>query len=128
MGRPKIDHMNRFRILFFILAATVASVFAGPRQSTSLDFDWRFHRGDVPGVVPERATNQNLSPKPEFLGLSYDDSSWRRVSVPHDYIVEGAFDPKAENQHDYLPVEPAWYRKTISIPATEKQPSVFHRR
>jgi beta-galactosidase len=112
--------MNRFQILLLILAATVASVFAGPRQSTSLDFDWRFHRGDVPGVLPEHATNQNVSPKPEFLGLSYDDSSWRKVNVPHDYIVEGAFDPKAENQHDYLPVEPGWYRKTISIPAAEQ--------
>jgi beta-galactosidase len=102
------------------LAASVGSVSAAPRQITSLDFDWRFHPGDIPGVLLDYSTNQNLSPTSEFLSSAYDDSSWQRVNVPHDYIVEGAFDPKADKQHGYLPVEPGWYRKTISIPATDQ--------
>ncbi len=101
------------------LAASVGSASAAPRQIISLDFDWRFHRGDIPGVLPDHSTNQNLSPTPEFLSPAYDDSSWQRVNVPHDYIVEGAFDPKADEAHGYLPVEPGWYRKTISIPAAD---------
>ncbi len=92
-------------------------VFATPREITSLDFNWRFHRGDIPGILPNAPTNQNLSPAPAFLSSAYDDSSWQRVDVPHDYIVEGTFDPKAEKQHGYLPVEPGWYRKSILIPA-----------
>ena len=111
--------MNRLRIHFLILAAAVNCASAAPRQVTSLDFDWRFHRGDIPGVLLNHATNQNLSPTSAFLTPTYDDSSWQEVNVPHDYTVEGTFNPKADKEHGYLPVEPAWYRKTISIPAAD---------
>jgi len=112
--------MNRLLILLFTLAVSVGSASAAPRQVTSLDFNWRFHRGDLPGVLPNDSTNQDLSPAADFLSSTYDDSLWQKVNVPHDYIVEGAFDPKAEKQHGYLPVEPSWYRKTISIPAADR--------
>jgi beta-galactosidase len=112
--------MNRFQILLLALAASVGDASAAPRQITSLDSDWRFHRGDIPGVLLNHSTDQNFSPASNFLDSAYDDSSWQKVNVPHDYIVEGAFDPKAEKQHAYLPVEPGWYRKTISIPATDQ--------
>jgi beta-galactosidase len=116
---PLFAAMFWVQILFLTFAALAGSASAAPRQVTSLDFDWRFHRGDIPGILPNNSTNQNFSPAAEFLSSAYDDSSWQRVDVPHDYIVEGAFDPKAEKQHGYLPVEPGWYRKTISIPANE---------
>ncbi|HEV2968525.1 MAG TPA: glycoside hydrolase family 2 TIM barrel-domain containing protein, partial [Pirellulales bacterium] len=54
------------------------------------------------------------------INPSYDDSSWQRVDVPHDYIVEGTFSEQANKDHGFLPVEPGWYRKTIAIPATAK--------
>jgi beta-galactosidase len=66
------------------------------------------------------STNEVVTPTQALLGAGYDDSTWQRVNVPHDYIVESGFDPKAENQHNYMPVEPGWYRKTISIPATDE--------
>jgi len=133
--------MNRFQILLLTLAVSVGSAFAAPRQITSLDFDWRFHRGDIPGVLLDHSTNGNLSVTPDFLSPAYDDSSpreilprpamlrcpgpvsrgeWQTVNVPHDYIIAGALDPKADEAHGYLPVEPAWYRKTISIPAADQ--------
>lgn len=110
----------QFHILLLTLTVLAGSVSAAPRQITSLDFDWQFHRGDIPGVLLTSLTNANLSPTPDFLSPAYDDSSWQRVNVPHDYIVEGTFDPKADETHGYLPVEPAWYRKTISIPAADQ--------
>src|SRR5579859_6140842 len=113
--------MSRICISIFTLAASAAIVqAAAPRQITSLDTDWRFHRGDVAGVFNVVSTNQNLSPTPDSLGPSFDDSTWQRVDVPHDYIVEGRVDSKADEAHGYLPVEPAWYRKTISIPAADQ--------
>ncbi|MGH7950556.1 MAG: beta-galactosidase GalA [Limisphaerales bacterium] len=117
--------MNRFQILLLALVASVCGVSAAPRQITSLDFDWRFHRGDVPGIAPDHSTNldlSHLSPATDILGSGYNDSSWQKVNIPHDYIIEGTFDPKAEadSQHGCLPVEPAWYRKIISIPATDQ--------
>lgn len=91
-----------------------------PRRVTSLDFEWRFHRGDLPGVLAAASTNGDLTPAAVFLSTTYDDSSWQEVNVPHDYIVEGAFDPKADQAHGYLPVEPGWYRKIIPIPSTDQ--------
>ena len=112
--------MTRFRFLVFMLFIAAVGVSAAPRQITSLDSDWRFHRGDVPGVLLDRPGSQDLEPTPDFLEQAYDDSSWRRVNVPHDYIIEGAFDPKADEAHGYLPVEPGWYRKSIPIPAEDR--------
>ena len=49
------------------------------RKTVSLDQDWRFHRGEVAdGQAP---------------GL--DDSSWRQLDVPHDWSIEGPFDPQS---------------------------------
>ena len=107
-------------LLFSTLIISGGRAFATSREITSLDFDWRFHRGDIPGVLPDTLTNQNTSLTSALLSPAYDDSSWQRVDVPHDYIVEETFDPKAEKQHGYLPVEPGWYRKTIFIPAGDQ--------
>src|SRR5664279_49990 len=84
-----------------------------PREIVSLDVDWRFHLGDITNaIIP-----------------AFNDHDWRRVDVPHDYVVEGTFNPTNPfviqgvrstwyALHGSLPTQPAWYRKTISIPAT----------
>lgn len=46
----------------------------------------------------------------------YDDSRWRTVNVPHDYVIEQPFTEGIDPQHASLPTPPAWYRKTIAIP------------
>ncbi|HEV2473778.1 MAG TPA: beta-galactosidase GalA, partial [Chthonomonadales bacterium] len=51
---------------------------------------------------------------------NYDDSSWRTVHLPHDYVVAGTFTPTADTSHGSLPVVPAWYRKHFTIPAADK--------
>lgn len=79
-----------------------------PRSTISLDADWRFHIGDI--AEPAR---------------TMDDRAWRHVDVPHDYVIEGTFDQNPQpgvnkewyKLHGFLPVQPAWYRKIISIPA-----------
>jgi len=91
---------------------------ASPREVVSLDFDWRFHRGDIPATLTENAAGGDAIPTDSPLSPAYDDSAWRKVDVPHDYIVEGTFDPKADTSHGSLPVEPAWYRRTIAVPAS----------
>ncbi len=90
---------------------------ASPRTVQSLDENWRFHLGDAP-----KAT-----------GAHFDDSTWRRVDVPHDYVVEGNFTrtnpfPQAASsrdeswyvQHGSLPTQPAVYRKAFDVPADAK--------
>lgn len=107
----------RLQILLLTWLAWAGSASAGPRQVTSLDFNWRFHPGDVPGISTNSLTFGNLSS--DILSPAYDDSSWENVNVPHDYIVDGTFDPKADEAHGYLPVKPAWYRKSFWVPADD---------
>ena len=47
----------------------------------------------------------------------YNDSAWRLVDVPHDFIVEGNFTPDADRGHGYLPFNISWYRKHFTVDA-----------
>jgi beta-galactosidase len=108
--------MAKFALLQILFLGWFAcGVSAGARDVISLDFNWKFHRGNIEGVISD--TNGNMFPTPAFLSPAFDDSSWQTINVPHDYIVEGAFETNADEAHGYLPVEPAWYRKTMFIPA-----------
>ncbi|MFW6153920.1 MAG: glycoside hydrolase family 2 TIM barrel-domain containing protein [Planctomycetota bacterium] len=62
---------------------------------------WRFAPGEVEGAA-----------KP-----SCDDRAWRRVDLPHDYMIEGAFDPDAATgaAGAFLPGGVGWYRKTLPL-------------
>ena len=52
---------------------------------------------------------------------SYDDASWRTVSVPHDWSVGLAFNASSPATYEggYLDGGDAWYRTTVSV---DKQP------
>jgi beta-galactosidase len=68
--------------------------------STPFDDGWKFRLGDVPGAQES----------------NYDDSNWQNVELPHDWSIEGAFDPKNASCNAYLPNGIGWYRKTFSVP------------
>ena len=48
---------------------------------------------------------------------SFDDSQWRVIDVPHDFVVEGSFSKTADQAHGYLPFGVGWYRKHMDLPA-----------
>jgi len=50
----------------------------------------------------------------------YKDEDWRKVHLPHDYVVEGRFDKKTMDSHGYLPGAVGWYRKSFDIPFSDK--------
>jgi len=52
---------------------------------------------------------------PESLA-AFDDASWRKVNLPHDFVVEGTFNEKYANNWASLPTPRAWYRKQLNIP------------
>ena len=66
-----------------------------------MDSGWRFHLGDALGAEQ----------------VAYDDGSWRRLDVPHDWSIEG------ENLRDnpgggsigFFPTGLGWYRKTFDM-------------
>ncbi len=92
-----------------------APMAGAPRRVCSLDEGWRFHLGEAPDAVAP----------------DYNDSAWRQVDVPHDYVVEGSFVPSDPGTspgskpswfslHAFLPVKSAVYRRELPIPADAK--------
>jgi beta-galactosidase len=94
---------------------------ASPRQRILFDRDWRFHQGDVAGAP---AT-------PDAPG--FDDSSWRQLNLPHDYMIEGVKGAKPQDMDGpfdkdspagaggaYLDGGVGWYRKTFTLPAADQ--------
>ncbi len=52
---------------------------------------------------------------------SYDDKSWRKLSLPHDWGIEGPFDIKLPGETGKLPwVGTGWYRKHFTVPSSAK--------
>ncbi len=73
--------------------------------------------GGIYGPVNAGYSWQTQSNAAAVYAIDYNDSSWRKVQLPHDYIVEGEYSRAANRGHGSLPVNPAWYRKTFHIPA-----------
>jgi len=58
---------------------------------------------------------------------SFDDSSWQKVSLPHDWVVDLPFAAEASHSHGYKCVGwryPAssvgWYRKKFNVPESDR--------
>ena len=54
--------------------------------------------------------------QPPESSAAFDDASWRKVNLPHDFVVEGTFNEKYSNLWGSLPTPRAWYRKRLEIP------------
>jgi beta-galactosidase len=74
-----------------------------PRSHDNFDFDWQFFRGDAPGA-------QNVD---------FDSSSWRKLDLPHDWSIEGTWDPSnpTGGAGGFFPAGIGWYRKAFAVPA-----------
>src|SRR5713226_4428690 len=91
-------------LIVAVLSITAASAQPATyaRVTSSFDSDWRFLKGDAPGAE-----------KPDF-----DDATWRKLDVPHDWSIEGPFDEKNSTggAGGFLPAGIGWYRKHFSLP------------
>ena len=96
--------MKRF---LFLLLAMAALYTVQARERKCFDADWRF-------VLADSA---------HMADVDYNDSHWRKLSLPHDWAIEGDF--YASNPSGAgggaLPGGVGWYRKTFSIPLTPSQ-------
>ena len=95
-------------LLALALASAVhaASELPGPgERRASFDHGWRFQKGELPGA--------------EAPGFA--DAAWRSLDLPHDWAIEGPFDPKINPHAGALPAfGVAWYRKHFTVPAEAK--------
>lgn len=96
-----------FTAIFVVAAIAAVSPAAqpqtSPRQVIDFDADWRFAPGDASGAEK----------------IEFDDSRWRKLDVPHDWSIEGAFDRNnlAAGAGAFLPAGIGWYRKSFVLPA-----------
>jgi len=96
-------------LLGFLSAIIVAQ--ANPiktevRNTLNFNFNWKFHKGD----------------NPQFREIGFDDSDWRKLNVPHDWSIEGDYQPDAPfgERTGFFPEGIAWYRKHFTIDACKK--------
>jgi len=99
-------------VLAVVFLSAISSLAASPgnpgetlpvaqERRVSLDANWRFFKGIAQGAED-----------PDF-----DDSSWRSLRVPHDWAIEGPFDPNLNPHTGALPISgTGWYRKTFLLP------------
>ncbi len=51
----------------------------------------------------------------------YNDAGWRKLSLPHDWAIEGPFKPEYNLRTGGLPVfDKAWYRKHFTVDASAR--------
>ena len=104
-----------------------------PAQVTLFDDGWKFAFGNASS--PEKdfgrgteyfnyftkaASIHNAGP----YAVGFDDSAWKPVQLPHDWVVDLPFSPEASHSHGYKTVgwkypetSVGWYRKHFSVPA-----------
>lgn len=73
---------------------------ADDSREISFNEDWKFYLG----------TSSSAYQK------SYDDSSWRSLTLPHDWSIEQSFTTSGEAESGFLPGGTGWYRKTFVLP------------
>ncbi len=103
------------------------------RERLLLDRGWRFHLGHADD--PQRdfgyGQSEEFAKTGAFMATpskpDFDDSGWRAVDLPHDWVVELPFE-NAEplcNQgfkpvgRDYPATSIGWYRRVFKIPASD---------
>ncbi|HEX3168012.1 MAG TPA: beta galactosidase jelly roll domain-containing protein, partial [Chitinophagaceae bacterium] len=99
-----------FHIAFVFCLVLQLNTFAQVRSVIGFNKEWKFYLGD-----------DSLAKEP-----SYNDSKWRKLSLPHDWSIESDFkkDFPATTQGGALPGGIGWYRKTFILPSSAKEKNV----
>ena len=106
---------------------------ASGRERLLLDFGWRFHLGhaDDPaqdfGWGRQGDTFAKSGATVPAARANFDDSSWRKLDLPHDWAIELPFENNpaltAHGSHPLGRSFPAtsigWYRRVFDIPASD---------
>ena len=85
-------------------------------RSTDFDTGWKFVLVN-PADTTDPSGKYGNSSAPHAAAVSFDDSSWRSVTLPHDWSIELA--PQASgvsNATGYFQGGLGWYRKTFTLP------------
>src|SRR2546423_15438520 len=91
----------------------------GAREKFLLDRGWLFHPGDIESPVPNTHIAAYMNHKAGWsrgaARANYDDSDWRALDLPHDWSVEGKFDPEHHVDNGFLPRGIGWDRRPFRL-------------
>ena len=104
-----------------------------PRTTVRFDDDWRFalgHASDRDRDYGHTTGYFSYLAKTGFgdgpANPAFDDRSWRRLDLPHDWAVELPFSPDASPSHGFKAIgrgfpehSIGWYRKHFTIPESD---------
>ncbi|WP_462345658.1 beta-galactosidase GalB [Coprobacter fastidiosus] len=120
------------------------------RERICLNTGWRFQKNDPEGVT-ERLDYARLKPyllpwandfiktgkkydRPAgnpgsthpYAKADFDDSSWRKLNLPHDWAIEGPFNIDYEGSTGKLPYWGiAWYRRSFDLEADDAEKRIY---
>ncbi|MFD2162150.1 glycoside hydrolase family 2 TIM barrel-domain containing protein [Paradesertivirga mongoliensis] len=109
--------MIRYKLKNLVLVCLFAtsSLFAQKsetvRNVVPFEENWKFIQKDVAGAE-----------KPD-----YNDNTWKTLSVPHDWSIEGPYDRNNTTGRGggYLPGGIGWYRKSFTIPQRDAGKKIY---
>ncbi|MBN1457666.1 MAG: beta galactosidase jelly roll domain-containing protein, partial [Sedimentisphaerales bacterium] len=103
------------------------------REKLLMDFGWKFafgHPYDTQKDFDNGTSYFSYFAKTGYgdgaAKLDFDDSSWRKLDLPHDWAVEVPFDGNGSHSHGYKAVgrkfpdtSVGWYRKSFVVPQSD---------
>ncbi len=99
------------RTLFFTLLLSIMA--SGPVCSGNWNLfnnNWKFTKGN-----PENAQS-----------INFDDSSWEKVNLPHDWAIKGPFNEQENGSTGKLPWRgEGWYRNTFTLSSEDQGKVVY---
>ena len=120
-------------ILCFINAKAQNQDKTANREHILMDAGWRFALGHA--YDPAKDFNNGTGSFSYFAKTGYgdgaaapqfDDRSWRKINLPHDWAVEQPFSSKGSFSHgskaigrNFPEASVGWYRKTFTVPASD---------
>ncbi|TSE04718.1 sugar-binding domain-containing protein [Aquimarina algiphila] len=102
----------------FYLLLSILSVFSSctnnnegiSRVIEDFNYDWRFYLGD----------------EPEAYKLSFNDTNWTVLNVPHDWSIEEGYQKEGETaaSSGFVPGGIGWYRKSFLLTEADKNKQI----
>lgn len=82
--------------------------------------DWLFTTEKQSGMAYDAYQLTKAGAQVGPAARSYDDHTWQRVELPHDFVVTQDLDAAADNYNGYLKRPDAWYRRYFQLDATDE--------
>ena len=97
-------------IIISFVSKSVAQNNTNLERKQRFNFDWKFALGDAA----------------ENSAENFDDTTWRKLDLPHDWSIEGKSEKNNPSGGDggFYPTGTGWYRKTFSAPTEWKSQKI----